>query len=240
MGSKAEQRTYNNPAIQLHAILNTLDTESRSGKHNQRNVLCKVLQVPKNDVAILYGRLAELYRLPMHVRRSLVRAGADHIFLEWAGPVENAISELNGSVSTNLVPFRDTAGLPEAVVKLYMCRTMLDAQDSLEVEQLSGIRDAIGSALSSVADADDIDPDLSEWLESTLQEADSVVADAEAVGVHAARDKLCTIIGRTRLAPCPRATGDAEKTAVETVIKVFDRLVAVVNVGLKIRGLLTE
>ena len=83
-------------------------------------------------------------------------------------------------------------------------------------------------------------PDLSEWLESTLGEAESVVADAEAVGVHAARDKLCTIIGRTRLAPCPRATGDAGRTAVETVIKVFDRLVAMMNVGLKIRGLLTE
>ena len=108
------------------------------------------------------------------------------------------------------------------------------------MEQLSSIRDAIESALSSVAAADDIDPDLSEWLESTLREAESVVAAAEAVGVHAARDKLCTIIGRARLAPCPRATGDADKTAVETVRKVFDTLVTVMNVGLKIHGLLTE
>ena len=240
MASKAEQGTYNNPAIQLHDILETLRTESRAGKHNQRAVLCRVLQVPPNDIPLLYGRLAELYRLPRHVRRSLVRGGANPLFLEWAGPVEDAISKLSGSTNTDLVPFRETAGLPEAVVKLYMCRTMLDAQDSLEMEQLSSIRDAIESALSSVAAADDIDPDLSEWLESTLREAESVVAAAEAVGVHAARDKLCTIIGRTRLAPCPRATGDADKTAVETVRKVFDTLVTVMNVGLKIHGLLTE
>ena len=237
MAAKAEQGTYNT-AMQLHDILETLRGEARSSKHNQRAALCKALQVPPNDVALLYVRLAELYKLPMHVRQSLVRAEADLIFLEWAHPVENAISELNGSAHTNLNTFRDTTGLPEAVVKLYMCRTMLDAQDSLEKKQLSDIRDAIGSALSSVSAAADIDPGLSEWLESTLREAESAITAAEAVGVHAARDKLCTIIGRTRLAPAPLATTDAEKKAVKTVTEVFDRLVTVANIGVKIAGLL--
>ena len=240
MAGKAEQATYNNSAIQLHDILDTLTRESRNSKHNQRDVLCKALQVPPNDPVLLYRRIAELYRLPRYVRRSLVRAGADPIFLEWASPVETAISELNGSPNATLVSFRDTARLSEAVVKLYMCRTMLDAQDSLELTQLSDIRDAIESALSIVSAADDVDPDLLDWLEHTLREATSVVAEAEAVGVNAAREKLYAIIGRARLAPGPLATTDEEKTVVETVAKVFDRLVTVVNVGLKISGLLTK
>ena len=174
----------------------------------------------------------------MHVRRALVRAGADRIFLEWADPVEKAIFLLNGSPNTNLAGFAKDE-LPEAVVKLYMCRTMIDAQDSLEMQQLSDIQAAIDSAMSKVAAAEDIDPDLSDWLECILNDAAAAIADAEAVGVHAGRDKLCTTIGRTRLTPVPSATTDAEKEVVATSLDAFNKLVTTLHVGLQIAGLLT-
>ena len=170
MADKKEQGSYSNPAILLHDILSSLIRASNLNKHNQRDVLCEVLRVRANDPALLYSRLAELYRLPMHVRRALVRAGADRIFLEWADPVEKAIFLLNGSPNTNLAGFAKDE-LPEAVVKLYMCRTMIDAQDSLEMQQLSDIQAAIDSAMSKVAAAEDIDPDLSDWLECILNDA---------------------------------------------------------------------
>ena len=238
MAEKKEQRSYSNPAILLHDILSSLTRAASHNKHNQRDVLCDVLHVPANAPALLYERLAELYRLPMHVRRALVRAGADPIFLEWARPVDNAISLLNGSPSTNLVGFAK-GELPEAVVKLYMCRTMIDAQDSLEMRQLSDIRAAIGSAMSEVAAAEDIDADLSEWLECILKDAVAAIADAEAVGVHAGRDKLCRTIGRTRLTPGPSATTDAEKEVVATSLDAFNKVVTVLHVGVRIAGLLT-
>ena len=238
MTKRKEQGSYSNPAILLHDILSRLIKASSLNRHNQRDVLCDVLHVPANDPALLYNRLAELYRLPMHVRRALVRAGADPIFLEWADPVDNAIFILNGSPNTNLAGFAK-GELSEAVVKLYMCRTMIDAQDSLEMQQLSDIRAAIDSAMSKVAAAEDIDPDLSDWLECILKDAAAAIADAEAVGVHAGRDKLCTTIGRTRLTPVPSATTDAEKEVVATSLDAFNKVVTALHVGLKIAGLLT-
>ena len=238
MAERKEQGSYSNPAILLHDILSSLIRASSLNRHNQRDVLCDVLHVPANDPALLYSRLAELYRLPMYVRRALVRAGVDPIFLEWADPVDNAISKLNGSPNTNLAGFAK-GELPEAVVKLYMCRTMIDAQDSLEMRQLSDIRAAIDSAMSKVAAAEDIDPDLSDWLECILRDAAAAIADAEAVGVHAGRDKLCTTIGRTRLTPVPSATTDAEKEVVATSLDAFNKVVTALHVGLKIAGLLT-
>lgn len=238
MAKRTEQESHRNPAILLHDILSSLIKASSLNKHNQRDVLRSVLHVSANDPALLYNRLAELYRLPMHVRRALVRAGADPIFLEWADPVDNAISLLNGSPNANLGGFAK-GELPEAVVKLYMCRTMIDAQDSLEMRQLSDIRAAIDSATSKVAAAEDIDPDLSNWLECILKDAAAAIADAEAVGVHAGRDKLCTTIGRTRLAPPPSATTDAEEEVVATSLDAFNKVVTALHVGLKIAGLLT-
>ena len=239
MAKKKERESHRNPAILLHDILTSLIKASSLNKHNQRDVLCGVLHVPASDPALLYSRLAELYRLPVHARMALVRAGADPIFLEWADPVDNAISLLNGSPNTNLGGFAK-GELPEAVVKLYMCRTIIDAQDSLEMQQLSDVRAAIDSAMSKVAAAEDIDPALSNWLESILKDAAAAIADAEAVGVHAGRDKLCTTIGRTRLTPPPSATTDAEKEVVATSLEVFNKVVTVLHVGVKIAGLLTE
>ena len=239
MANRKERESHCNSAVLLHDILTSLIKASSLNKHNQREVLCSVLHVPANDPALLYSRLAELYRLPVHVRRALVRAGADPIFLEWADPVDNAISLLNGSSNTNLVGFAK-GELPEAVVKLYMCRAMIDGQDSLEMRQLSDIRAAIDSAMSKVAAAEDIDPDLSDWLDSILKDAAAAIADAEAVGVHAGRGKLCATIGRTRLTPPPSATTDAEKEVVATSLDAFNKVVTVLHVGLKIAGLLTE
>lgn len=239
MVDKKEQGSYRNPAIALHDILNELMRASSLAKHNQRDVLCKVLNVNPNDPALLYTRLAELYRLPKHVRRSLVRAGADPIFLEWTGPVENAISQLNGSPNTNLGSFAKGA-MAEAVVKLYMCRTMLDAQDSLEMQQLSDIQEAVDSAWQKVADADDINPDLLDWLEGILKDAMDAIEDARAVGVHAGREKLYATIGRASVGPTPSPNTDEEKEITTEALDAFNKAVAVLHVGLKIAGLLTE
>ena len=238
MKGTTPQAAHINPAIQLHRVLDSLNRHANSSNPNQREALCEVLRVSTSDAALLHKRLAELYRMPGHVRRSLERAGADPIFLEWHPPVEKAIFKLDGSTHTNLVAFRKTAGLPEAIVKLYMCTTMLDGRDSLELEQLSEIRGAIDAALSSIADAKDIDPELADWLEATLREAESVVEEAEVVGADGARDKLRAVIGGICLDQHPDATTNEEKAALRNAGEIFDRVVAVVNAGARVAGLL--
>ena len=240
MTREAQQETHNNPAVQLHDILAALRTESNDDNRRQRDALCKVLRVPRPDIALLHTRLAELYKLPRHVRRLLVGMGAHPQFLEWAAPIENAILELDGSTHTNLVSFRETAGLSKALHNLPLCGALLEGRDSLEVEQLSEIRAAIESAQATLYEADDIDSDLAEWLQYILQEAESAVADALAVGVYAARGKLRAIIGGARLDPHPPAATEKEREVLKSVADVVIKLATMVNAGSNVARLLTE
>ena len=181
--------------------------------------------------AVLYERLAELYRLPSHVRRLLVGMGANPQFLEWAAPVENAILELDGSSHTNLISFHETAGLTKAMHNLPLCAALLGGRDALEIEQLSEIRDAIQSTLDAVASADDINPDLADWLESVLLEAERAVQDALIVGVYAARGRVRAIIGRIPLDPHPSAENKSEEAAIKSVGKIVLNLAKVLHAG---------
>ena len=240
MTDNEEQGVRSNPAIQLYDMLAALTARARSDPNGkQRDVLCDVLRVDPDETALLYRRLAELYKLPGVVLRSLMNAKADLIFAEWRTPVDEAISRLDGSAHTNLSHFNGTAELPEALVKLYMCRTQIDVQDSLEMGQLSGIRAAIRSALKSVLEAKDIDQDLSQWLQSVLREMEGVVAEAEAVGAYAARDRLSVLLGDISRRPIPRATTDKEKVAYDKVASVFGWLVKALDVSTRIAGLLS-
>ena len=240
MADEAERGARSNLAIHLHDILNALSEEARDGNKKQRDALCKVLRVPPNDGALLHSRLADLHRLPTYVRQALTRAGAPPKFFEWQHAVEVAVSQLSGSVHTNLGPFRETAGLSKALIQLDMCQTMLDDHDSLETKQLSEIRDAIETALTSVINAEDIDPDLAEWLESTLRKAESVVEEAEIFGAEAARDRLWPILGDIRRTPVPPATTAKEEAAVMTVVSIASRLVTLLDAGTKIAALLPK
>ena len=226
--AKARESARTNPSVRLHDVLTALVRESASSKHNQRDVLCKLLRVPPDDSALLHSRLAELHRLPELTRRVLLLVGAADIYREWYPEVANAISQLSGSVHTNLGAFHNRAGLKEAITKLYMCREVLEDRDVLELQQLSEIREAIKAARAEVFGNVEIDPDLSDWLVTTLEQAEQVVEIAETVGVYAARDKIRSIVGGVYIDPAPAAKTEEEGALTQKAVEVFTRLAAAV------------
>ena len=64
------------------------------------------------------------------------------------------------------------------------------------------------------------------------------VEEAEVVGADGARDKLRAVIGGICLDQHPDATTNEEKAALRNAGEIFDRVVAVVNAGARVAGLL--
>lgn len=232
-------REQQNPAVQLHQIMVAL---KRSAGSKQQPVLRRILGVRDDEASsALYVRLAELHALPRRVRRALVRTGAHEQFLEWVGPIEAAVEQLNGSLNESL-QLSMTAGVDEAITKLYMCIPLLDGHDSFAATDLAKIRDELADVADAISKAD-LNSELSEWLSLRLNEMIGVLETAERVGIEAAREKLYALVGRTRFEPCPEPDSDKAREALRRVASVVPAVASLVNAGAKIAdvfGLLGE
>ena len=227
-------REKQNPAVRLHRVMVGLKQRPSA---RQRSALRTLLGVGGKEPAEFYARLAELHGLPKQVREALGRAQAHEQFLEWIGPIEAALGRLSGSQAEKLDMLNTIEGLDEAITKLYMCIPLLDDHDSFTVTELAEVREAISAASKTVASAK-LDGDLADWLTARLDEMQEVLRTAEVVGVAAAKEKLCTLVGRTRFEPCPEPNSDEGHKTVQLVVAIATRVASVVNVGAKIADVL--
>ena len=224
---KRPDKVIRNPAVQLYDLLTALIEESKRSGVNQKDALCRVLQVPTDDSALLHARIAELLRLPARVKATLAVADQDSIYGEWFDPVQGAMSTLSGSDFANLQAFQ-TEQVAHAVIKLYMCRPVLADKDTLAAEQLTTIEKEIDEALQIVSAATNIDQGLKQRLLEILREASDVVDEARAAGIYAAREKLSTLMGRILFDP------PLIRTAAESPMRQPDSPVQITRVAYKV------
>ena len=228
MTIKAEVvREEQNPAVRLHRVM--IELKQQAGA-KQRAALQTLLDVQCKEPASFYARLAELHSLPKQVRMALARAQAHEQFLEWAGPIEAALERLSGSRTEKLDSFAAVDGLDEAITKLYMCIPLLDGHDSFALTELARVREALTSVLETVASAE-IDAALRDWLISRMDEMNSVLRTAETVGVDAARERLYTLVGRTRFEPCPQPGSDRGLELLKRAAHIVTAVASLVNAG---------
>lgn len=232
-----EVRDEQNAGVRLHEALTQLYRVCKRDRDKpQREVLCKAFRVAPDDVLSLQVHLAELHRLLSHVQSELAKQkDTKPRSLKWCGPVQAAVNQLSGGTQDTMASFCSTPRLSEALAMLDVCADsdilVADAWRDAELRKVhKALQDAMLTTNNAQLNArDDEEVAFYSWLTSCLTDVLSVVTDAEAFGIQAAREKLYMAVGKWRLHPCPQPRTEEGKKIfheVGTVISTVGKIVS--------------